>query len=186
MTYLTQAIVLKKCALGDYDCQYTLYTRLFGKVTAIAKGAKKITSKLNSHLEPFLICDLMLAEGQLSKRLAAAGIAKNYSAIKADLDKIVIANYFLAAIDSLIIHEAADGFLFEIIEKFLFSLSEEKEKTKNLLSLNKYLFELLRHLGYRPKIQAQTQKQLFFELKRLIEVVSEKPARGCGFVERLF
>lgn len=50
--YSTQAIVLAKEPSGEADAQVFLYTRTLGKVMAKAIGARKILSKLNSHLEP--------------------------------------------------------------------------------------------------------------------------------------
>lgn len=50
--YLTEAIVLAKEPAGEYDARVVLYTKNLGKITAKAISARKITSKLNAHLEP--------------------------------------------------------------------------------------------------------------------------------------
>jgi DNA repair protein RecO len=49
---ITEAIVLGKEDLGEYDSRIFLYTKDFGKLTAKATSARKITSKLAAHLEP--------------------------------------------------------------------------------------------------------------------------------------
>lgn len=50
--YSGEAVVLDKAPHGDADSRYALFTRRFGKLTAKAKSARKITSKLSPHLEP--------------------------------------------------------------------------------------------------------------------------------------
>jgi recombinational DNA repair protein (RecF pathway) len=60
--YVTDAIVLKKDALGDLDGRYTLFTRRFGRIMAKAKSSRKITSKLAPHLEPGIVAKVRFIE----------------------------------------------------------------------------------------------------------------------------
>lgn len=50
--YSTDALVLDKEYFGEADSRIFLYTKKFGKISAKATSARKITSKLNPHLEP--------------------------------------------------------------------------------------------------------------------------------------
>jgi len=181
VTYLTPAIILKKCDTGDYDRQYLLYTAGSGKVTAIAKGAKKITSKLNPHLDYFSVCELMLAPGASGiERLAGAGSrACRRAGIIAG--KQFYGYYFLEAVDKLTIAKVKDEYLFALADQFLLNLGEYKSD-KFLLILNKYLFELLKHLGYEPQLRAKTQRELFRDLNKLIERVSERKMNSFNSV----
>lgn len=49
---ITEAMVLKKEDLGEYDSRVFLFTKDLGRISARATSARKITSKLASHLEP--------------------------------------------------------------------------------------------------------------------------------------
>lgn len=60
--YVTEAVVLDKEPVGETDVRVFLYTRHFGKVAAKAKSARKIISKLNSHLEPLNLVQVRLVE----------------------------------------------------------------------------------------------------------------------------
>lgn len=51
--YQTNAIALKRENIFEADRLYYLYTEDFGKVKAVAGGARKINAKLSGHLEPF-------------------------------------------------------------------------------------------------------------------------------------
>ena len=46
----------------EIDAQIVLYTRDFGKVLAKAKSARKMTSKLNGHLQPLNFINARLIE----------------------------------------------------------------------------------------------------------------------------
>jgi len=50
--YVTDAIVLEKEPLRDFDARYFFFTKRFGKMAGKATSARKITSKLAGHLEP--------------------------------------------------------------------------------------------------------------------------------------
>ncbi len=50
--YVSEAVVLDKEYIGDFDALISLYTPSQGKIVARAKSVRKITSKLSSALEP--------------------------------------------------------------------------------------------------------------------------------------
>ena len=60
--YTTQAIILTKEPSGEMDVQACFLTPGAGKLTARAKSARKITSKLSAHLEPGNIIAIRLVE----------------------------------------------------------------------------------------------------------------------------
>ena len=60
--YLSEAIVLDKETNGDLDARVSLFTKKFGKMTAKAKSARRIVSKLSPHLEPGNVIQARLIE----------------------------------------------------------------------------------------------------------------------------
>lgn len=48
----TEAIILDKEDLGEYDSRVFLYTKDLGRISAKTVSSRKITSKLASHVEP--------------------------------------------------------------------------------------------------------------------------------------
>lgn len=60
--YFTEAIVLDKKESGEADSLLVLYTQDLGKITAKAKSLRKITSKLNGHLQPLNFAKIRLVE----------------------------------------------------------------------------------------------------------------------------
>jgi len=60
--YYTQAVVLDKLPHKEQDMRVMLYTQELGKVAAKVQSARKITSKLNGHLEPGNVVAVRIVE----------------------------------------------------------------------------------------------------------------------------
>lgn len=59
---MSEAVVLGVEPNGDMDLRVSLFTKKFGKLTAKAKSARKITSKLAGHLQPGNVVQARLVE----------------------------------------------------------------------------------------------------------------------------
>ncbi len=62
--YYTEALVLGKEDVNEADGLVYFYTKDLGKVIGKAKGVRKMTSKLNAHLEPFNFVNVRLVSGR--------------------------------------------------------------------------------------------------------------------------
>lgn len=185
-TYVTHGVILNKTDHKDYDTKFTIYTLGRGKISAILKGAKKITSKLNSHLEFFSVSKIMIAKGASFNRLAGAQMVKKYKNINKDTAKTIIALYFLEVINLLVKYDFEDDVIFEIIVKFLSLLDQGKTRQDDLLNLNKSLFALLDHLGYRPLLKSNKQKGLIVQFNKIITEISDREIKSYSMLSKLF
>jgi DNA repair protein RecO (recombination protein O) len=57
------ALVLRVQKLGEADSIVTLFTRRHGRIRAVARGVRKMTSKYGARLEPFGHVDVQWAQG---------------------------------------------------------------------------------------------------------------------------
>jgi DNA repair protein RecO (recombination protein O) len=73
-TVKTEAIVLRSIRYGEADRILHLYSKGSGRLSAIAKGARKPRSRFGGRLEPFFRLDLLLHEGR-SDLLTVTGVA---------------------------------------------------------------------------------------------------------------
>jgi DNA repair protein RecO (recombination protein O) len=71
-TYRTAGVVLKRTNLGEADRILTILTPHHGKLKAVARGVRKIGSRLAGHLEPFSETELYLAKGRSMEVVAGA------------------------------------------------------------------------------------------------------------------
>lgn len=185
-TYVTHGVILNKSDYKDYDIKFVIYTLGYGKISAIAKGAKKITSKLNSHLEFFSVSKIMIAKGASFNRLAGAQLVKNYKNINNETSKTIIALYFLEIANLLVKYDFEDDVIFEVIIRFITLLDQGKSRQDDLLNLNKSIFELLDHLGYRPEIKSNKQKGLIAQFNKIVMEITDREVKSYYMLSKLF
>ena len=63
-TYETEAVVLRAIRYGEADNVLTLYTRERGRASAMAKGARRTTSRLGGRLQPGVRAHVTVHEGR--------------------------------------------------------------------------------------------------------------------------
>lgn len=63
-TFETEAVVLRGIRYSEADVVLALFTRSHGRVSAIAKGARRTTSKLGGRLQPGVTASVTIHEGR--------------------------------------------------------------------------------------------------------------------------
>ena len=99
----TQAIVLQTIDYGEYDRLVSLYTRDFGRLRAIAKGAKRSQKRFGSALEPctHVQADFVDREHRGLSRLERCRIISAFPELALDIRKVAYGHYFLELADIL-------------------------------------------------------------------------------------
>lgn len=118
--YSTEAIMLKKNDIGEADALFTLYTKDFGKMRALAKGIKKEGAKLRGHLEPLSYAAISFVLGKNGERLTHAELRNYWSGIRNDLRKMHAAYRLAEIVDQHCFPGEKDNQLWNVlIENFL-------------------------------------------------------------------
>jgi DNA repair protein RecO (recombination protein O) len=119
----------------------------------VARGTKKIKSKLAGHLEPASLINLMVVRG---KQYDYAGFADGqnlYANIKNDYEKILICGQAFNYFNKLIKIGEYDEDVFYLLKDFLESLNSQKIiKAEKNLCYYFFIFKLLSLLGYTPEL----------------------------------
>lgn len=101
-SFSTPAIILRRIDFGDYDLIVSLITLNRGKISAIAKSAKKSTKRFAGILEPFSILDVVCTTGKGKGRLPIlqeAVLKHPFSVIRSDIIKAAYASYWAELIN---------------------------------------------------------------------------------------
>lgn len=144
----TEAIILKTADLGETDRLLTIYTKEFGKIKVIAKGIKKLESKLRYSLEPFSWSHLILIEGKNFQIVKDAILINQFLNIRNDLDKLKIAKEIIDFVDEAIIGEEQDKNIWNLFTKTLAQLNVGGLASNMAKDFREKLFRLL---GYDPE-----------------------------------
>jgi len=149
-TYLTKAIILDRQDWREYDSKLTLYSPAKGKIILVARGVKKLKSKLAGHLEPISLSQIMAIRGRQVDYIGSAVNIECFVGIKSDLDKINAAGDAIRIFNNIIKEGEADESIFNLLTEFL-KILDKAGKNYQLL---KYFFilKLMSQLGYKPEL----------------------------------
>jgi DNA repair protein RecO (recombination protein O) len=147
--YKANALVLKRIAIGETDKVVTLYTREWGKVRAIAKGARRPTSRLAGATELLTHSRIVLAVGQNLDVVSQAEVREAFPGLRQDLLRIGYASYLLELTDAATAERQPNAELFDLLLSALYVIERSDRP-----DLGVRMFELkgLRLLGYEPQL----------------------------------
>lgn len=152
--YKTEAIVLKDYDLGEQDKIVVFYSRRYGKIRAIAKGARGIKSRFACVIQPPSYNSLLIYKNRKgSLDVVSECIAKyQFLGIKKDLVRFAYVCYLIELIDKLTEQGESQSSLFRILLKSLF-LMESIPKCSLGLLIESFQLKLLNILGYQPYLE---------------------------------
>ena len=150
-TYRTQAIVLGHFEYGEADRILKLFSLEKGKVSAIAKGVRRISSRKAGHLEPFTHVNLFLAKGRNLDIITQAEAVNTRVGLREDLQLVALASYVVEVLDRFTYEEGPNTGLFRLLTQTL----DRLETQPNVDTVIRYYeIRLLDLLGYRPQLFA--------------------------------
>ncbi|MCL5025202.1 MAG: DNA repair protein RecO [Chloroflexi bacterium] len=147
--YRTEAIVLKRVDMGEADKILTLYTPTFGKLRAIAKGARRPTSKLGGHVDLFMCSRLQVARGRDLDIVTQSEIVHAYPRLREDLYRTTYAFHIAELLDNLTGERIENQTLYDLLLVTLERLDTEDSPE---IAARAFEVQALGLLGYRPEL----------------------------------
>jgi DNA repair protein RecO (recombination protein O) len=153
MILTTEAIILRTMKYSESSLIATLFTRDHGKVSVIAKGARRTTRPFGASLEAMnhvraIIYHKPQRELQL---ITQCELVRRHPAILEDLDRMAIG---MAAVEILHLsteHDEPHPEVFNLTLELLIALQNATRGLKNALYV--YEIKLLELLGFKPSIR---------------------------------
>lgn len=146
--YRTEAIVLRQRDYGEADRILTLLTP-GGKISVIAKGIRRATSRKVGHLGLFYRANLLVARGRNLDIVTQAESIEEYEGIRGDLERFAHACYAGELVDRLAPEGEESPALYNLLAEGLRWFAEEEDLR---LWMRYYELRLLTHAGYRPEL----------------------------------
>lgn len=162
-TFYTKAIVLKRTAFREVDSKVTVYSLEKGKLDLVARGTKKILSKLAGNLEPISLVGVMVIRGKQFDYVGAINGENIFAKIKQDLDKVNIAGEIIKIFDRLVKENEPDKNLFSLLGNFFIYLESLSNEYNRIIELI-FKLKFLDSLGYRPDFKNEKSKLTSDEL----------------------
>ena len=156
-SWKTEAVVLRSIRYGEADRVLHLFTLERGRIGAIAKGARKTTSRFGARLEPFSHVDLVLHEGRGELHtVTAADLARSHDASRTDAYRMSVGHIGLEAMLRLFLEGDENRRAFYALTRFLDLLDDVATALPAQPSLDplvlSFQLKLLWISGYLPHL----------------------------------
>ncbi len=175
--YLRDTVfILKSEPFREHDSRVTMYGRVHGKMSAVARGSRRMSAKHLGHLEPLTVAEVMIAHGQSFDKLA---IARRVTVSSPDLASLALAGAFSSLVDSLVGFGVPETALFDLLlqtrDVFVDGGIPTPERARFLYAAA--TLKLLDILGYAPVLDDKLFKFMrsasLYDLKRLTAPVDQ-------------
>jgi DNA repair protein RecO (recombination protein O) len=149
LSYVTPAIVLRAWPFGESDKIVSFLTESHGKLTGIAKGAKRSRKRFVNSLEPFSLVNLRFQDRAHSNLafILAADLAVGFKHLLTSLEKISFASYLVEITDGLIGEREENRLVFQHLKG---GLTQIDERSTSFSFLTSFELKLLKLAGYQP------------------------------------
>lgn len=149
-SFRASAVVLRHSDWGEADRLLTLYTREQGMVRALAKGARKVTSRKAGHLQPFTHVTIQLAKGRDLLIVTQVETINAFLPLHDDLVKTSYAAYVVELLLRFSYEdEGANPSIFRLLVETLGRIEREPD---SWLAVRYYEMRLLDAVGFRPQL----------------------------------
>lgn len=147
--YRAEAVVLKAVDFGEADRVLTIYTAHHGKISAIAKGARRPGSRLGGHVDLLTHANLLLARGRNFEIVTQAETVEPFLGLRDDLWRAGLGYQIAELVDRMTEEGNEDRALFDALLAALQRIDRDADPEPAA-----QLFEmaLLDRLGYRPQL----------------------------------
>jgi DNA repair protein RecO (recombination protein O) len=155
--YKTKGICLKKQEKGEADFLLMVFTEEFGRIEVLAKGVRKISSKLKYGTELFCLIDIEFIQGKGYKTLTDVIVLDKFKSIKSAPANFDVAEKIASVMNALCLKEEKDDQVWRLLIEIFQRLSNYQLLTTNYqltyqLAYYFFLWNLFSILGYAPEL----------------------------------
>lgn len=152
-SYQTKAIIIGRTNFGEADRVIRMFTPEHGKVSAVAKGVRKIKSRFGGHVELFAETELMLISGRNLDTITSARLLWYPHDFVGDYGRLGLAFLMAGSVDRLTEPGQPQPALYGVLREGLGAL--DAGAGGPVIELW-YKLRLLDTLGYRPELSGCT------------------------------
>ncbi len=144
-TYSSEGFILGRRNFSEADRILVLFTKDFGKISLMAKGVRKLTSRKRGGIEIFSKIRFSAVKGKSLDILTEVRTIDSYDEIRKDLRRVSIGYYFCEVVGKVTRDEETHQDTFAILEKYFEALKTSGNLKQTRLNFVK---EVLIDLGF--------------------------------------
>ncbi|MDP5273102.1 DNA repair protein RecO [Chengkuizengella axinellae] len=147
MLYKVDGIVIRTIDYGEGNKIIVIYTKEMGKVSVMARGAKKLKSRLSSVTQLFTYAQYTYYKTGKMGTLNDVETLKSFHELNLDIFKSTYASYLVELVDRMLEEQEGSAYIFEQLVASLEFIQDDKDP-----QIITHIFELkmLELAGYYP------------------------------------
>jgi DNA repair protein RecO (recombination protein O) len=171
--YTTQAVILRTVDFSESDRMVSCYTKDFGRLHGVAKGAKRSLKRFGSALEPFTLNEItfFMREHRGMVRLERCRIVRAFPEIAQNVRRVALGTYLLELILGLTPEHEKHAEVYRLLVYYIDLLTQPSFRESMIHLFELRLFALL---GYEPQFMHcvacstpfDIQTDYFFSIQR--------------------
>ena len=144
----TEAVVLSKLNYGDTSKIVSIYTKDYGKLSAIIKGGRNSKSKIGMIVDPLNHIQIVLYKKDTREIqiISDASLISPFSKIKEELEKLKYAHAIIELMQKLTVEHEINHRLFKGVTRILALLNTSNELP--IILFGRFFIFFLAELGY--------------------------------------
>lgn len=153
-TFMTEGIVLKHSPWREADRIVVLYTRDHGKISVVARSARKILSKLAGSVEPITLLQVSVVHGRRNDTLTGAEEIYTYPQLHRSLPAMAMAMLIGEVIDRSTYASQHDNRVFDLLDRSLreLELASARPQSDMAMVAWRFVWQFLAVVGYHPEL----------------------------------
>lgn len=120
-----EGIVIRTIPYGETNKIVTLFTEEAGKVTAMARGAKKPRSKLSAVTQPFTFGHYLIRQGRGMGTISQGDTILSMRYVRENLEATAYASYIVELIDKLVEQNIRSTSIYTLLADALKAINDE-------------------------------------------------------------
>ena len=149
-TVKMSGIIISESNLGDYDKMLTMLTPGLGKISCVAKGARRQRSALLAGTQFLCFGEYLMYKGANTYNINSCETIEVFYNLRTDLDKLNNAVYITKIIQDVTEENQNCYKILQLFLNTLYTLSETDKDPELIISIFK--LKLLCFLGFTPRI----------------------------------
>ena len=147
-------IVIAENNMGDYDKMLTMLTPNYGKISCVAKGARRQQSALLAGTQLFCFGEYLMYKGTNTYHINSCETIEIFYNLRTDLDKLKYAIHINKIIQDVTEENENCYKILQLFLNTLYTISETDKDKDFVLAVFK--FRLLTILGFTPRVMKCT------------------------------
>lgn len=144
----TEGVILRRRDYGESDRILVIFTRKMGRISGIAKGSRKPSSKIAGHLELFMRSSFLISKGRNLHLITQAEVIQSYDSLRQELKGIGQGSYIVELVDAVTYEEGSNLKLYDLLITTLDALDSGQDPA---IITHYFELHLLGLVGFQPE-----------------------------------